>query len=192
MKKLWIIIAVIVVVGGGAAIYFATKGDNKKSTNLSGSTVSTPAGNVTVTYSPVNDACKVLTLADAQAVIGPTAKAGTATPQTSSADIEVSTCTYLTPIVGTDIHSIVNASILVRSAKTKTGANSNKAVFAALPAGDQAVSGYGDSAYWSSALGQLNILKHNNWYILSEGGTLPTEKTLDGTKKLADQIKNRL
>ena len=56
----------------------------------------------------------------------------------------------------------------------------------------QKVTGFGDDAYWDPTYGQLNILAHNNWYILSIGGLRPTDKTLTSAKTFATRIISRL
>lgn len=81
----------------------------------------------------------------------------------------------------------------MRSAKDSAGAASNKSVFtsAGMPSGAQVVQGYGDNAYWDPSLYQLNILKGNNWYILTNyTGTAPANGT--ATLAMAEQLTQAL
>lgn len=143
-------------------------------------------------------ACEVLTLEIAkqlepEAVYSETHSAMAA----NSADVNVSNCTYVRDLHagemgGEYMKNAKSVSLLARSALTKIGVDSNKSQFAAeKPADVQDISGYGDKAFWDQKMGQLHILKGNNWYIVSYA-SVSGDKTLDDAKKLADLIKDRL
>ena len=143
-------------------------------------------------------ACGLFTLDDAKKVLGDTAvKADdSASSSASSEDIEVSQCLYQLP-TSSDIASLSNqkqASLLVRSPKTQTGADSNKDYFTGTskPTNIQDVSEYGDDAFWSPDYGQLDILKGDQWYILQVGSTALGSRTQDEAKKMASVIISKL
>ncbi len=180
----YIIVAVLVI--GGAAGYLLTRKGSTivtGSTNTSGAPSSTSSG----TYKVV-DACTALTQTDANTLLGTTAiKGDTSQGNSTSDDRNVSTCSYS---IATPLKSL---TLLARSAKTATGADSNHTqATTGKPATGQVVAGFGDSAYWDPTYGQLNIFVHNNWYILSSGGLRPSDKTLDGAKAMATLIMSRL
>jgi hypothetical protein len=179
MNKLIAIVISIVVIGS-VAVALLTKNNTSNSSNSS-----VVATTKTSSYNIV-DACVAFTQASADAILGTGAKPGdNSLGNTSSDDINVSTCTY------SGANSMA-ATLLARSAKTATGATSNVHQFTTIPAGASSVSGYGDKAYYDPAYGQLNILKNNNWYILTNGGLRPSDKTLAGAKLMADQIISKL
>jgi hypothetical protein len=190
MKKSWPVIVVVVVVVAGVGIYFGTK-SGRHTSKPSGST------NAPVSYS-FKKACDILTLPKAQSLLGSSVSGGPTAANAATADIDVSTCAYIQELpAGASagaLKSAESASLLVRGAKTATGADSNDGQFKAprKPAEAQDVSGYGDAAYWDPRVGQFNILKHHNWYILSYGPAQVSQHTLDHTKKLADAIKSQL
>lgn len=184
MKKLIPVLAVVVLVGGAVTGYVLTKkGTTLVAEKPSVASSTTEAGD----YKKV-EACTAFTQADAEALLGAGAKKGDALGgDTSSDDINVSICTY------SQSATTKTASLLARSAKTAAGATSNHGQFTTqLPAAAQTVTGFGDAAYWDPTYGQLNILAHNNWYILSSGGLRPADKSLDDAKALATRIMPRL
>lgn len=141
------------------------------------------------------EACVIFPLDRAQSVMGKgIVKGDNTTGVSSTNDIVVSSCTYTT--TAKSVEAIANtktASVLVRAAKTDAGATSNKSAFAEnKPAGVQVVSGYGEAAFWNPQLGQLSILKNDNWYILTYGSSTTTGRTLDEAKKLAEILKSSL
>lgn len=191
-KKVGVIIALvaIVVVAGGGIVAYSVMNKNKAPS------ISAQEGSRnTVFLSKQVDACKVLNTDVAASYLGETPDMSDApSSQTSSDDVAVSNCSYVTKYaVGQPDGSMRSASLFARSAKTEEGAKSNKSQFGEQkPADAQDVSGYGDSAYWAPAYGQLNILKHHNWYIISAGSTNITKRTVDDARKLADSIVDRL
>jgi uncharacterized protein (UPF0333 family) len=175
-----------------AGIFLAvTKSNSKGSTAISSQSSTSDASS----KSQPKHACLIFTLADAKQILGATAKGGqTSAGNNSSDDLMVSACSY-TQDAGsnTPISSTKSASLLVRAPKTGAGITSNQNQFGPLkPADSQHVSGYGDNAYWDPQFGQLDILKHNTWYILSAGPLTPSARTLDQAKKLADLLINKM
>lgn len=201
MNKLVLaIVGGVIVVGAGVAVA-VSRGDDDNSVRItntaSGDTKEVKTGEAAI----INvDACDVLTEAAAKQVIGAGAEKGdTSAGNVSTDDVSVTNCVYTYKTVTTgpildQLASVDHAGLLVRSAKTKTGAESNKTPFTtAKPAGAQDVSGYGEAAYYNPAMGQLNILKGGNWYILSKyKGTSTTTSTLADVKVLADALKPNL
>ncbi len=194
MKKLLPVLAAIIILGGG--VFLLTKSDKEApAKNQTNESTSTSAE--TQAFSPPK-ACEAFTLEDAKKVLGDSAEK-TELPGgggASSDDIDVSQCIYSQPGGDTlaSIKTQKQASLLVRGAKTKKGADSNKDVFTGSlkPAEAQDVSGYGDVAYWNPQFGQLNVFKNGNWYIISAGVSTPAEKTLEESKALADVLISKL
>lgn len=187
-NKLALLGIAAVVIAGLGVVVLAMQSGKKNDTNGTTSTSSSNSSYTIVT------ACKALTLADAQAILGANAKAGStnSTGDTSSDDVNVSTCTYSAS--GSSVTDISTISLLARSAKTAAGAASNHAVFTTnKPAGMQDVANVGDMAYWNASLSQLNILKGNNWYIIGNiAGTHADSGSLDTAKATASRIMSRL
>jgi hypothetical protein len=136
-------------------------------------------------------ACDILTTDIAKTLLDSVGDETAPVPDSSSADIAVSTCVRTSAVAGAKSDSV---SLLMRVAKTATGATSNESVFAegALPSNAEPVRGYGEQAFWNPAFGQLNVLAKGNWYILSSGPIDPAKHTLADTSELADAILDRL
>lgn len=133
------------------------------------------------------DACEVFTLEEAQTILGSTTTKGESGETASSSDdVTVSSCTY-TYDPGT-VSGIKTASVLARSPKSETGAESNLAQFDPVPEGAQEVTGIGEMAFWNPALGQLNVLKSNVWLIISSGGPKPDEHTQADAEAVANVV----
>ncbi len=144
---------------------------------------------------PQRKACSIFTLADAKQVLGDSAKGGdNSTADNESNDLAVSACNYVGDSSSSAAVSAgTSASLLVRAPKSGAGTTSNQNQFGYLkPADSQHVAGYGDNAYWDSQYGQLNILKNNTWYILSNGPVTPSSRTLDQAKQLADLLIDKM
>lgn len=139
-------------------------------------------------------ACQIFTLADAKKVLGPGAKGGPPVSSNSSKDLAVSACTYTSGASGNaPMAGIKNASLLVQTPKNDQGIKANQKQFGTdKPADAVDVSGYGQQAYWDPQYGQLNILKNNKWYIVSNGPVTPADRTLDQAKNMADLLINKL
>ena len=152
-----------------------------------------PAASQQTTQITSVSACELFSIDDARQVLGESAEKpeDLAGADASSDDMEVTQCLYeVPPAEAGSADEQKQASLLARSAKTDSGARSNEEVFsgAAKPANVEDVSGYGDAAFWNPEFGQLNILKGSNWYILQVGGSVPSERTLDEAKQLADVL----
>jgi hypothetical protein len=187
MRRLLIYAGAIVLLAGAiAAIVLAKEHSNQHDDDTSQST--------TVPKLAPKKACNVFKLSDAKELLGDTAKGGVNPIYESSNDLDVSTCTYTQdPGENAAVSSRKSATLLVRAPLTNKGKLSNQNEFGPLePGGVQDVSGYGDNAYWDPQHGQLNILKHDTWYIVSYGPTSPTDRTLDDAKKLADILINKM
>jgi len=185
MKKFIPLLAVTVIIAAAAATYILTRSDSLLVT----STEKDPVAQQVVTKDnpTLVDACDFLTQADADALLGAGAKKDETTTDASTEDIKTSNCKYSASA------SLKSASIKAHISTSKSGAAANKKQFTMeLPSATEKVSGVGDAAYWDSALGQLNILKDNNWYIVSIGGLRPTDKTLAEAKTFATRIMSRL
>lgn len=169
---------VIVVIGVLMLLFGSGKDESPTSSSSTGSNA--------VSSAKALDACELFTEAEAQEVM-PGAKKGDQSPDASTEDINVSTCSYTNN--ATTVADIKVATVVARSALTDTGVDSNKAVFGeGMPAGSEMVTGYGSDAYFTPALGQLNVLKDNNWIIISYGGTRPAENTLANAQLIADKL----
>jgi hypothetical protein len=158
-------------------LYFLTR-PNDTSTNHSISS------NKTFTQ---HDACKLLTQEKAKTILGTSAVLGDEAMPTSTDDLKVTSCTYNND--AGNFKDIVSVSVLARSPISDDGINSNVQTFE-NPAiiGENAVEGFGDKAIWNAGTGQLNVLKDNNWIIISYGKSTPSSRTLDETKNAAAKI----
>lgn len=153
--------------------------------NIRGTTDNPNQKSYTKNQYAIHEACDILTPELAKKIIGNDASAKAR--DTSSDAIVVSNCTYFS-----DANQL-SVGLLARSARDKTGANTNQSQFASKkPIDAQNIVGYGDSAFWLARYGQLNILKGNTWYILSTGPVAVQKHTLDQTKQFADQIIDKL
>jgi hypothetical protein len=141
-----------------------------------------------------NKACQIFTLSDARTLMGVSAKTGRSPADASSADLDISTCTYTQSNgAGIPVSERKSASLLARIPKTEKGINSNQSEFGPLkPTTVQDVPGYGEQAFWDAEHGQLNILKSNKWYVLSYGSTSPNQRSLQETQQLADLLITKL
>lgn len=183
MKKLLPILVVLAIIAAGVGGYFLVKNDNK----LVSSTPESKA--TTSSFYKVVNACDAFTEADAKVVLGAAATKGDLTSvDNSTDDVNVSTCSY------SEATTLKTATLLARSAKSADGAASNRVMFTTgtRPPTAQVIADIGDSAYWDPTYGQLNILMHNNWYILTSGGLKPSDKTVEDAKVFAARILPRL
>ena len=136
-------------------------------------------------------ACGIFTLAAAKQLLGDNVKGGETPADTSSQDVDVSTCNYLQDLSSSNapVSSGKAASLTVKIPKTANGIKSNQGQFGTIKPGNvEDISGYGDSAYWDTGHGQMDILKNNTWYILSNGSANPSTRTLDEAKQMADLL----
>jgi cytoskeletal protein RodZ len=169
-----LLLGVFLLPGG----FFGSDKDTTESTNTQTAQKSSSK------FTAVN-ACDIFTKEEAQQILGASATQSTEETPTSTKDVSVSTCTYSNNAA--DVNSIEVASVLVRSGLSESGASTNKAVFGTgTPEGSEKVSGYGEDAYFTSSIGQLNVLKDNNWIIISNGPTKLSDKTLAKARQVAD------
>ena len=177
-KSIWVMGVVLIVLMIFAAVIVVVVANSQKTAAPSSSRNTNTSSTA---YSPPK-ACDILSLAVAQKVAPGVVATDAQTSDVSSDSITVSSCNYY------DMTNKVSVGLLVRGAKDNAGAQSNKTQFDTLPSGAQSVSGYGDMAYWEPTLGQFNILKNHNWYILNSGPAVPASRTLEAAKKFADAI----
>jgi hypothetical protein len=171
------------VVAAIAAVFLAAKDFKSHDDKSVSQPVSAPAKTAS------NRACQIFTSAEAQDLLDSSVKAGQNLVSTASPDLNISTCTY----TQSGVANRNSASLLVRVPTTDKGITSNNNEFGPLkPTTVQDVSGYGDSAYWDAEHGQLNILKNNNWYILSFGAAVPSSRSLEQTRQMADLLIDKL
>jgi len=195
MKRIWLyVIGAILVVAAAIGILVA-KGNSRDHTDKNSSSAkNSPAAASKQTFAK-RQACVIFGLADAKQVLGDSAKGGSNPIYDSpQGGIDVSSCSY-TQDQGANVPvaSRNSASLLVRAPRANAGITSNQNQFSSLkPSDAQAVAGYGDNAYWDVQLGQLNILKNNTWYTLSNGPAAPSARTLDQAKQLADILISRM
>ena len=173
----------------GILVVISNSKNHSDNTAVPGSSITKQAG----AHKP-KQACLIFSLDDAKQVLGDSAKGGETGSNTSSDDLEVSTCSY-TQIgsSGVAISSTESATLLARAPKTSDGIVSNQNQFGRLkPTEVEDIDGYGDKAYWDARYGQLNIFKNNTWYILSNGQITPSSRTLGQTEQLADILINKM
>lgn len=193
MRRIWVInVGIILILAAVIGVVWAR--NNSKDHNSAQQTSSQITQAKPGAKPKAKTACSIFTLADAKQILGDTAKGGEAGDETSSADLTVSTCSYTQDSgANVPVSGGKSASLLVRAPKTGAGITSNENQFGPLkPTGAEPVAGYGDNAYWDPQLGQLNILKNNAWYILSNGPVTPAARTLDEAKQLADLLIARM
>jgi len=193
MKRAWeYIIGLILVAGAAGGVVLAINNSKHHDDNSHPASVQKkPAANISAN----KQACGVFTLADAKQLLGDSAKGGADQADTSSADIDVTTCNYLQDLSSSNVpvSSSKSAGLTVKIPKSANGVKSNQGQFGPIkPGGVQDVSGYGDSAYWDPEHGQLDILKSNTWYIVSYGSTSPSARSLDEARQLADLLINKM
>lgn len=189
-KVIALVVGAVIVVGGGVALVVSRgKDDNtaKITNSANGQSQEVKIGDSAIVQV---DACDVLTETVAKKILGDAAvKGDTQAGSASSNEVSVSNCVYYVRPAGATAAQIINdtkgVSILVRAAKTQTGAAANKTIFSATPAGAQNVTGIGDKAYFKSDLGQLSVLKGGNYYIVSNYHGKATSGTLESDTQLA-------
>ncbi|HSX15833.1 MAG TPA: hypothetical protein VLF40_03520 [Candidatus Saccharimonadales bacterium] len=155
-----------------------TPAPDSKPSNTSSSTKTT----ADIKKPAENAACKLLTTAIAQQLLGADAKPADAgnvgNLQTSATT--VATCTYTS-----DSGAL---QLTLRTPKNSLGVSENATVFGSeRPSGATTVTGYGQSAFWDPDEHRLNVLGHNTWHIItrtSAGGP----SSLDDTKAAANLL----
>jgi hypothetical protein len=189
MKKIIAIVIIIILAVGTVGAYFYINSNVQKRASGTDATVETTAGN----YNAV-DACSVLTPDIAKQTLGSNiTKASTPNSTVSSSDITVSTCSYISNAVPTgDVVATPKSSgvwLIVRSAKSAAGADSNKAQFLSdKPSNVKPIDGLGDGAFYNDQFRQLNVLKGNNWYIITAYKDSVLNGSLDSNKAVAAKM----
>jgi hypothetical protein len=191
MKRFLPVLIAVLIVGGGAGVYSAYKEDHKSKPNNQIQTAKQQTAQPAKTFSP-KKACDVITIDDVKKVLGQDAQINTSSPKPEETpDLILSNCVYTRK--GANPAENVSASLVVRSAKTETGAKSNESGFNnTRPVDAQDVAGLGDKAYWNPQMGQLNILAHDNWYIVSTGPLKVTDRKLEQVRQLTDALNAKL
>jgi hypothetical protein len=181
MKKSWLLTIAVAVVVIGVAVYYFTKSDSYDKP------MATHTSNTGSTSYKAIDACKLFTLAEAKDVLGQNTTAGSNTSPTNTDDINVSTCSYTNN--ASAVADIRTATVTVRSALTRTGAESNRSVFGkGTPANAQKVDGLDAEAYFLPDTHSLNILDGYNWILIISGGTQPNTLTVDNATTVAHKV----
>jgi len=144
--------------------------------------------NSTVTTYKATNACDLLTLDEAKTLLGDDAILGEHYDPDSGNIVSVSQCSYTNGQSDLSLLRVIH--ITARSALSKDGQDSNTTAFestnGSIPAaGDKAVKGYGDKAFWDTTVHEISILKGDLWIRISYGGADQTKNTLDDTKKVA-------
>lgn len=107
-------------------------------------------------------ACRALTPAIAQQILGAGTQPATSPSEVSTADMDVSSCVY------TNSTATETVSLTAHIALTNLGASENAVVFGSdKPLNAVSLPGLGQVAYWSPDMLQLNMLENNNWYVIS-------------------------
>ena len=130
----------------------------------------------------------------AKTLVGDTAvKGDLPAKQTSTKDVSISSCVYtarIDPSGGIKISNTKGVTVLIRAAKTSTGNGSNKSQFNTnRPSDMRDVDGPEDKEFFNPQLGQLNVLKGGNWYMIANYSGTAGNGTLAIDKQLADLLK---
>lgn len=187
-------ISLLVVIGGTLVVHRDTR--EPKATN--GTTAASGKNNGTMKSSSAKaqpgTACALLTATNATKVLGKSAKTSQSNglADSETGDTKVTECTYIKTGSTPDEHEEV--SVQVHTAKSSLGARGNQTVFGSeRPKGTTTVSGFGDAAFWDQSKGELNILQHNNWYVISIlHDTSPSKTQLSEVKQAAKLIMGEL
>ena len=146
--------------------------------------------NQPVVYEPTT-ACNLLTPAKAMDALGDKViQTGDSKPS-ASGDIATSKCGYTDE--NSDKDQMIEVSVAVQSAINDKGIAQNKSDFSqhrsTLSSKAEAVKNLGDSAYYDTSTGYLNILDGKRWIMVSYGvGQKPDSKPLDDVVSLAHKI----
>ena len=192
--RLIILLEIILVAGAITGAVFIFRHPDRHDDKTAGNTQVKGAS-----YQAQKPACAFFTLSDAKKLLGDDAKAGNNPAyEPGGTSIYTSSCTYSThkgtvQPAGATAGSKQSATLLIRQPNTDKGTQTIQGEFGELkPTGVQDVAGYGDSAFWDPAHGEFNILKNNNWYVLSIGPPAPSGRSLDQAKSMADLLLPKL
>lgn len=136
-------------------------------------------------YQPLK-ACELLTANEAGLLLGSQAINGTKSEPQLSGNTAISKCAYSDS--NQDMNKMIVAALTVRSGINDNGKTQNTSEFTIAAKGNEveSVEGIGDAAFFNSSRGQLNVLKDEQWFIISYGtGLAPETNTLDKTVELA-------
>lgn len=153
--------------------------------------VNTDTDTETRQYKP-SEACEVLTNEKALQLIPGVNQAQTPQLKPTSPDILLSQCLYTQP-KGDSLESIrtqEQLSLIIRGALNPSGATHNKTVFNQQKSlsNNQTLDVSGYEAFWESSLGLLHVLKNDDVYIFSIGGSNPATRQIDKTTQMAEYI----
>lgn len=170
-RVLLVALALLVVIGAGG-VFFAMR-DEVNGGSLGAN----------------QEACELLTLDEAKALLNDTAKkvTGSDVAPKETDNLKITHCNYTTQ--GTGINDSWTLSLEVRAAKTGAGGADNASLFPPNKTGGQQVVGYGDEALWEATSGQLTVLYDENFYKLSlSKGYGSNAATLADAQKAAEAV----
>lgn len=172
------IVAIVIVLGGGS--YLLLKHPAASTNNGSTSSSSN--------YKQAM-ACDLFNQSEATQILGQgTTKSSVVNTDESTSDVAVTTCTY------NNSATSVTATALVRSGLTANGTSTNKSGYDQTKTTDSvtAVTGLGDEAYYDTTLGQLSVMKGNNWILISSGGLMPSDHSQAQATSIAQAMLAKL
>lgn len=189
MKKviIGVVIALVFIAGGvGAYLVFTNPNQDEVLNNTTTTTKSSNDSKLTTV-----NACDVLTEEVAKEVIGESVKKITPSTNTaiSTPENTASNCYYvIADASDASSPKMSGATLIVYSAKSHAGGESNKAQFANKSSDVQQVEGIGDDAFYNPEFRQLHVLKGNNWYILTNFKDTIMNSSLESNKQLAEKL----
>ena len=133
-------------------------------------------------------ACQLLTLSEAQELLGPTTRQGSATGvgDQDSIDMRVTNCSYVRQAVAADASDAKTVTLSVHAAKTRRGSDKNAIVFSSQDTtSQQPIEGIGDAAYFDEFSSRLLVHKGNNLYIISGSIGIGGKADLETLKQAA-------
>jgi hypothetical protein len=192
MKKSLVWISLVVLLTGVAA---CGSSDDKSDGTSSGSDTKSNTDTSTNPKDLSNkaNACEILTAEVARKFFGgATEDVQEAPAQNPTGDVMVTNCNYMEKAKNGSAMPR-QAGLLLRAGQNDAGVKDNENGFKQQRTKkDKDVPGIGDSAFWSPSYGQLNVLKGDNWYIITAGGVLAKDRTLADAKKLAGLFNDKL
>lgn len=141
-----------------------------------------------IVYQPAV-ACVLFTEDEAKEMLGDQVLHQRPADPTLQNDVATSKCAYTD--TNPEQSQMKIAAVAIRSGVNDKGAAKNKAEFAAAKTahGVEVVNNVGESAFFSPKLGQLNILKGRDWFIVSYGvGSDPQSNTIDDAIELSQKV----
>lgn len=145
---------------------------------------------VRIVYQPAK-ACEILTLDEVREFLGGNAIMTGSTEPAVTGNVATSKCGYTDGSGDTEKMRI--AAIKIRSGINDQGVEQNKGEFASgrPKENTETVKDLGDSSYFNTANGQLNILDGYNWIIISYGVASELEMNkLDEAVAIAQKVVN--